>query len=72
MHVEYGGFIGTACSNAANELQTYLQQFGVDVECVQVEGRRSKKSGLENLTTLSASDRVRFLEQGSKTRNVLV
>lgn len=42
MHVEYGGFVGTACFNAASELQTYLQSFGIDVEVVQVDPKKDE------------------------------
>lgn len=42
MHVEYDGFPGTACFNAASELQTYLQSFGIDVEVIQVDPKKDE------------------------------
>jgi hypothetical protein len=37
LNVEYGGFVGNTCFNAASELQTYLQGFGVDVDVVRID-----------------------------------
>lgn len=42
MEVEYGGFIGNTCFNAASELQTYLQGFGVDVDVIKVDNKKDE------------------------------
>lgn len=42
MEVEYGGYIGNACLQAASEFQTYLQGFGVDVDVIKIDPKKDE------------------------------
>jgi hypothetical protein len=42
MHVDYSGFVGNACFQAADELKVALAVYGVDVDVVKVDPKKDE------------------------------
>jgi len=56
IHVEYGGFVGNACYQEAEQLKVFLKSYGVEVEVIRQDPKRDEVEvrKLENQTSVGS------------------